>query len=159
MCVCVCVSGKPAASGQHRVQRPRPEGAAAAWQGMNQITASIVSACCPPARPVCPPAAAQALAFTQSFSRESPSSQGSVCLGPDVKVVYFCPGLCEGGHPDECQQEEPAATPPLSGKRTHHPARTFHSVPNPQDHLCGPLLHLCVNRRVTASPAASRLSY
>lgn len=36
--VCVCVSGKPAASGQHRVQRPRPEGAAAAWQGMNQIT-------------------------------------------------------------------------------------------------------------------------
>ncbi|CAG06778.1 unnamed protein product, partial [Tetraodon nigroviridis] len=41
--------GKPAASGQHRVQRPRPEGAAAAWQGRSQIRPLFLPVC--PAQP------------------------------------------------------------------------------------------------------------
>ena len=65
VCVCVCASGKPAAPGQHRVQRPGPEGAAAARQGMNQITPLFVSAA---RQPACLPRAAPALAFAQSHS-------------------------------------------------------------------------------------------
>lgn len=72
---------------------------------------------------------------------------------PDEKVVYFRAGLCEGGHPDECQQEEPTVTPPLSGKLAHRSALTFKSRRNPSDDSCWALLHLCVNRRVPASPS------
>lgn len=85
---------------------------------------TIVSVGCP----ACLPRTTHVLPFTQSFIWESPSSLSHVPFCPDVKVVYFLSGLCEGGNPDECQQEKPAAAPPLSGKLTRHPAPTFKTV-------------------------------
>lgn len=101
------LSGEPAASGQHWVQRPRPAGPTAAWQG-NECDNAIVSAsravCCAP--PLCCP-----------FHWESPCQARGPTQGFSL---WFPTGLCEGGHPDEGQQEEPPATTLVFGKRSYN---------------------------------------
>lgn len=104
------LSGEPAAPGQHWVQRPRPAGPAAAWQG-NECDNAIVSAsravcCAPPLR--CP------------FPHPAPGNPLARRWPDSGLSVWFPIGLCEGGHPDEGQQEEPPATTPVSGKRSRN---------------------------------------
>lgn len=120
------VSGKPAAPGQHWVQRPRPEGAAAAWQGMNQITLLFLSAA---RRPSLSAPHRPCVALYTIIHLGIPVFSKPRSFLPWRKgCVFFLSGLCEGGNPDECHQEKPAAAPPLSGKLTRHPAPTFKTV-------------------------------
>lgn len=150
------VSGKPAASGQHWVQCPRPEGAAAAWQGMNQIT----------------------LLFLSAARRPSLSAPHHPCVALYTIIHLGIPVFSEPrsflpwrkGSVFFYQVFVKEGTLMNVSRRSQQPRHLFlvnsHAIPlqplkpyKPSDDCCWPLVHLCVNQRVAASPSASRLSY
>ena len=118
------VSGELVASGQHRVQRSWPAGPAAAWQGMTLITALFLSVDCQPALSALHHPCVALYTIIQLGIPSWPGFNNSInyCRCPPcvmtrkVAVYFFISGLCEGGHPDEGQQEESTAPPSVSGK-------------------------------------------
>lgn len=125
LCLSPCVSGEFAANGQHWIQCPGPAGPSAAWQGTTLITVLFLSQAVHPvclAPPLCCP--------LHNYTAGSPRSTGSkttfisadgLCVswsaGWWILKCVFPSGFCEGGHPDEGQQEESTASSSVSGKR------------------------------------------